>query len=73
MRLQGDHQFVATYVYMMPEPRPFVARTIQVDVGLLIDVDDEGRVIGIETIGPGSIDWYGILRHPGCRFVAEAS
>ena len=43
----------ACYVYLFPE-RP-VARTVEVSDSVMIDVDDRGRPIGVETLD-GS-DW----------------
>ena len=44
----------AGYVYLMPE-RP-VARTIEVGDSMMVDVDAEGRPVGVEMLG-GMDDW----------------
>ena len=51
----------AGYVYLSHEP---VARTVEINDGLLVDVDADGKVIGIEVIGHAltSDDLMAIIR-----------
>lgn len=39
----------AGYVYLLPERTP-VARTIEVNDSVMVDVDAEGRPVGVETL-----------------------
>jgi uncharacterized protein YuzE len=32
-----------------------VARTVEIDPGCLVDIDPDGRVLGVEIIGPRSL------------------
>lgn len=48
----------AGYVYLLPERTP-VARTIEVSDSVMVDVDAEGRPIGVETLGDA--DWQSAL------------
>jgi hypothetical protein len=48
----------AGYARLLPEGTP-VARTIEVSDSVMIDVDDQGRPIGVETLD-GS-DWPAAL------------
>jgi hypothetical protein len=47
-----------TYLYGSGEQR--VARTVEASPGVLFDLDDQGRILGAETIGD-SFDWTGAL------------
>lgn len=47
----------ASYAYLFPDRT--VARTIEVTDSVMVDVDDEGRPVGVETLD-GS-DWQGAL------------
>jgi uncharacterized protein YuzE len=48
----------AGYVYLLPERTP-VARTVTVSDDVMVDVDAEGRPIGVEMLDGG--DWTGAL------------
>jgi uncharacterized protein YuzE len=48
----------AAYAYLLPEDTP-VARTVEVSDSVMVDVDDRGRPIGVETLD-GS-DWPAAL------------
>ena len=47
----------ASYAYLFPDRK--VARTIEVTDSVMVDVDEEGRPVGVETLD-GS-DWTGAL------------
>jgi uncharacterized protein YuzE len=44
----------AGYVYLLPEHGP-VARTVTVSDDVMVDVDPDGRPIGVEVLG--GTDW----------------
>jgi uncharacterized protein YuzE len=48
----------AGYAHLLPEGTP-VARTVEVSDSVMVDVDDRGRPIGVETLD-GS-DWQAAL------------
>ncbi len=48
----------ASYAYLLPEGTP-VARTVEVSDSVMVDVDDQGRPVGVETLD-GS-DWRSAL------------
>lgn len=48
----------AGYVHLLPRGTP-VARTVEVSESVMVDVDDQGRPIGVETLD-GS-DWQAAL------------
>jgi len=48
----------ASYAYLLPEETPF-GRTIEVTPSVLVDVDPEGRPIGVEVLGEA--DWASAL------------
>lgn len=47
----------ASYTYLLPERA--VARTIEVGDSVMVDLDAEGRPVGIETLG--EMDWQHVL------------
>ncbi len=49
MKLTYEREADAAYVTLV---EALVARTEQVDRGMLVDVDEQGRAIGIEVIRP---------------------
>lgn len=50
---------VASYIEV--RNRSTLTRTIQVTESMLVDVAGDGRILGIETIGGASINWWAIL------------
>jgi Protein of unknown function (DUF2283) len=50
-----DRCWRAGYVYLLPEPRPQIARTVTVSEDVLIDVAADGRLVGVEWLWDG--DW----------------
>jgi uncharacterized protein YuzE len=50
MRVEYDQQ--ADALYIMLAERAEVARTVQIDPGTLVDLDDRGCLIGVEVIRP---------------------
>jgi uncharacterized protein YuzE len=55
--VKTDDQARASYAYLHPELA--VARTVEVTSSVMVDVDAEGRLVGVETLD-GS-DWTGAL------------
>jgi uncharacterized protein YuzE len=49
----------AGYAYLLPEPRPRIVRTVFLGEDILIDLDADGRPVGIEWLGEG--DWTAAL------------
>ena len=54
-----------------------VARTVEIDAGTLVDLDDTGSVVGIEVIAPQRawpirqiIDEYGISKEDAAQLLA---
>ena len=55
--VKTDDQAGASYAYLRPDFE--IARTIEVTSSVMVDVDAEGRLVGVETLD-GS-DWTGAL------------
>jgi uncharacterized protein YuzE len=54
----GMRAIEAGYVYLLPEETPF-GRTVEVSESVIVDVDPDGRPIGVEVLG--SADWQSAL------------
>jgi uncharacterized protein YuzE len=50
MKVEYDQQADALYIALAREIR--AARTVQVDPGTLVDLDDNGQLLGVEVIRP---------------------
>src|SRR3954468_20018724 len=50
MRITYDQRANALYVYVQENVRPSSGE--QIDAGTLVDLDDAGRVVGIEVLNP---------------------
>jgi len=53
MRLKYDEMANALYIYLQDGVKPVGGE--EVDPGTLVDLDEEGRVIGIEILNPGRV------------------
>jgi uncharacterized protein YuzE len=53
-----DEEADALYVLLAPEPDAAIAKTVELNDRLHVDVDDEGDVVGIEILYPsrGPVD-----------------
>jgi uncharacterized protein YuzE len=50
MRLKYDEEANALYVYILDDVKPTHGE--QIDAGTIVDLDDDGRVVGIEILNP---------------------
>jgi len=55
MRFDYDESADALYI-AVSDDESHVARTVQIDTGTLVDVDEKGSVVGIEVLRPAR-DW----------------
>lgn len=53
---------LAAYLYLERRPRDTAARTEKVGEGLLLDLSDDGRPIGIEITSPRKVDLEALNR-----------
>lgn len=65
MRFELDTEVNALYIYFRDIPAGGVARTIELQEGVNLDVDDEGRTLGMEFVEAG--DFYKFLEKRGGR------
>lgn len=71
MRFELDSEVNALYIYFRDEiPAGGVARTIEVEEGVNLDVDAEGLVLGMEFIDADDFPGF-IARHGGILEVPE--
>lgn len=63
MRFELDTEVNALYIYFREIAPGGVARTIEIEDGVNLDVDAEGRVLGIEFVEAG--DFYGFIERRG--------
>lgn len=50
MRFELDTEVNALYIYFRDIPAGGVARTIELEDGVNLDVDDQGRTLGLEFV-----------------------
>ncbi len=56
LTVQFDTQIPAIYVYLR-DPKGFrAARSLEVGPGVVADLDTNGKLIGVELLGPGSLE-----------------
>lgn len=62
VKLTHDATAGAMYIELVPRPRD-VARTVEIDDGTNVDLDADGRLLGIEVLNPRR-NWplYAILK-----------
>jgi uncharacterized protein YuzE len=63
MRFELDTEVNALYIYFREIAPGAVARTIELEEGVNLDVDDQGRVLGLEFVDAG--DFYGFIERRG--------
>lgn len=64
MRFQYDTSADALYIYL--REREHVARTVEIDGSTNVDLDEDGGLLGIEVLAPGTL-WpleQVLYRHP---------
>lgn len=62
-------RITVSYLTIRPD-RLRAHRTIEVTPNTLVDVDTEGRIIGIETLGGAQVNWVAIFADDRFRFAA---
>jgi uncharacterized protein YuzE len=50
LRIEHDAEVNALYIYLQEIPAGGVARTIELEDGVNLDVDEEGNTIGLEFV-----------------------
>jgi uncharacterized protein YuzE len=73
--VEHDPEADASYIYLAPGgiPPGGVARTIEATESVLVDVDTEGKVLGVEVIGEGNwLDGLAALAMKGRLRVVKA-
>ena len=50
MRFEYDREVNALYIYLRPIPEGAVARQVELQEGVYLDADKEGRTLGIEFV-----------------------
>jgi uncharacterized protein YuzE len=63
LRLEHDAEVNALYIYLRDIPDGAVARTIELEDGLNLDVDEEGNTLGIEVVDAD--DFYRLIDRLG--------
>lgn len=64
MRFELDTEVNALYIYFREIPAGGVARTVELEDGVNLDIDREGRTLGLEFVDAG--DFYKFLQdHDG--------
>ena len=52
MRFDYDESADALYIAVQDDDTSIVARTLEIDRGTLVDVDERGMILGVEVIRP---------------------
>lgn len=64
MRFEYDKDVNALYIYLREIPDGAVARNIELQEGVYLDADEDGRTFGIEFLDLGNFrEW--LVRHGG--------
>ena len=63
LRFEHDREVNTLYIYLREIPDGGVARTIELEDGLNLDVDEEGRTLGLEVVDAD--DFYRLLDRLG--------
>ncbi len=63
MRFELDREVNALYIYFREIPDGGVARTVELEEGVNLDIDEEGRTLGLEFVDAG--DFHSFLQNHG--------
>jgi uncharacterized protein YuzE len=70
MRFELDTEVNALYIYFREIPAGSVARTIELQEGINLDVDAEGRILGLEFVDADDFHRY-LAEHGGTLDIPE--